>query len=94
LVRLKRPARDKHSSLLVNYNRKIFNNIGPRKLGRLGLLINMHQFLDREESSHGALKDDVSILPQCPTSFYLASRGSTVVEHLPHHPKVKARESY
>ena len=31
-----------------------------RKLGKLGLLIHMHQFLDREESSHGRLPDDVS----------------------------------
>jgi hypothetical protein len=31
-----------------------------RKLGRLGLLVHMHQFKDREEGSSGKLKDDVS----------------------------------
>ena len=31
-----------------------------RKLGRLGLLVHMHQFKDREEGSNGKLKDDVS----------------------------------
>ena len=31
-----------------------------RKLGRLGLMVNMHTFKDREESSNGKLKDDVS----------------------------------
>ena len=40
-----------------------------RKLGRLGLLVHMHLFQDREESSNGNLADDVSSLNNFLTSF-------------------------
>ncbi len=31
-----------------------------RKMGRLGLLVHMQDFRDKEEESHGELTDDVS----------------------------------
>ncbi len=96
-TRLEKFARDKHSSLLqkfVNYEQKKFYNIGPRShlssyfyyliyrqkfVFKINLKLNFYIIL---LFRYVSVNDKMIIT---------ASDDSTVVERLPHHPKVKGQ---